>query len=444
MIRRFVFALSLSTALGMPLHANAETLADTVNEALRTHPQIKEGTAAMNAADKNIREQKSGYFPLLSVESEDGRIRNNDFTTRADTASQGASASWKDGATVTLTQPLFTGFAVENHVGGAEARYSAAEYNLTGTKEDVALRAARAHLNLMRTRELLNLASDYLSNIQKRRESIALMVKEGAADAAELLQADEIVAAAKNTRLGYEEAYRQAEADYIEVTGDAPAKTLEFGEERWNGILPKSIDDAVAYALRKNAHILAADSMVTAASRDKDAEKSSLMPHVDAEVSYTKDNERFAVGGFTEDEQAIVKIGWNFNLGGGQIARIDKLGEEQNVAFAKRQEAIRTVEHDTRQKYTSMEIVDQQFSLLTDREKASEKILDNFMAQFEGGKQTNLQLINAHSKLFEAKAARTDAYYRQLLSRFELLNAMGELREAFDNVKSPDAAAKKG
>ncbi len=129
-------------------------------------------------------------------------------------------------------------------------------------------------------------------------------------------------------------------------------------------------------------------------------------------------------------------------MGGGEMARVEKLGEQQNQAFAKRQEVIRTVEHDTRQKFTSMEIVDQQFSLLTEREEASEKILKNFTAQFEGGKQTNLQLINAHSKVFEAKAARIDAHYRQLLSRFELLNVMGRLREAFGDVKSPDASKK--
>lgn len=439
-VRRFVFALSLTTALCAPLCARAETIADTVNQALETHPQIKEGTAALAAAGKNIHEQKSGYFPVLALDDLSGRVHNDDFTTR--TFTEGPSSSWQQQETVTITQPLFTGFSVENHVGSAEDRYTAATYDLSGTEEDVALRAARAHLNLMRTRELLDLANDYLSNIEERHKNIALMVKEGAADAAELLQADEVEAAAKNTKLGYEESYRQAEADYIEVAGTAPASKLEFGDARWNGMIPATLDGAIAYATSKNAHVLAADSMAAAAAEDRDAEKSSLLPHVDAVMSYNKDNEKYNVGDFTEDAQAVIKIGWNFEMGGGQRARIDKLGEQEKEALAKRQEAQRTAEHDTRQKYTSMQIVDQQFSLLTEREEASEKILKNFTAQFEGGKQTNLQLINANSKVFEAKAARIDAHYRQLLSRFELLNVMGRLREAFGDVKSPDANKK--
>ena len=442
MIRRFIFTLSLSTALFSPVCANAETIADTVSQALQSHPQIKEGTAAQAAANKNIHEQRSGYFPVLSVDGEAGRVRNNDMTTRADTASQGASASWKDGGTVTFTQPLFTGFAVENHVDSAEARYTAASYDLTSTEEDIALRAARAHLNLMRTRELLDLANDYQAKIEVRRRNIDAMVKAGAADAAELLQADEVSAAAKNTQLGYQESYRQAEADYIEVTGTAPVAKLDFGETRWNTIIPKTLDDAITYATGKNAHILAANSMVSAAGKDRDAEKSGLFPHVDAQMSYMHENQKYALGDYTTDASAMVKLSWNFETGGGQRARIEKMGEQQNQAFAKRQSVIRTVEHDARQKFTSMEIVDQQFSLLTDREAASEKILQNFVAQFEGGKQTNLQLINANSKVFEAKAARIDAHYRQLLSRFELLNVMGRLREAFGDAKSPDTTKK--
>jgi adhesin transport system outer membrane protein len=442
MIRRFVLALSLSTALCMPSYARAETIAETVAQALQTHPQIKEGTAVLNAADKNISEQKSGYFPVVGLEGEGGRAHNNDMTTRADTASAGASSSWKDGGTVTFTQPLFTGFAVQNHVEGAEARHIAASYDLDSTQEDVALRAARAHLNLMRTKELLDLATDYMNKIDERRKNIDLMVKNGAADAAELLQADEVMSSAKNTRLGYEESYRQAEADYIEVTGLTPGAALELGQPQWEGAIPKSLDGAIAYATIKNSHILAADSLITAAGKDRDAEKSTLLPHVNAEVSYYHENEKYDLGDYTSDAQAVVKLSWNFETGGGQSDRIDKYGEEQNQAFAKKQEAIRTVEHDTRQKFTSMEIVDQQFVQLTDRETASEKILQNFLAQYEGGKQTNLQLINAHASLFEAKAAKIDAHYRQLLSRFELLNVMGRLREAFGDTKSPEPTNK--
>jgi adhesin transport system outer membrane protein len=435
MLKKFLLTLSVSTALSASVCAQAETISDSVTQAILSHPQMKAGEASLAAADKNIQEQRSGFFPELAVNGGAGRMHLNDDTTRGNTASDGGAASWVGEGSVTLTQPIFSGFSVVDRVHSAKDRAAAATYDLSGTAEDIALRAARAHLNLMRTKELLDLASQFLNNIKGRRKNIALMVKEGAADAAELLQANEIQAAVENTKLGYEESFHQAEADYIEVVGAGPSGKLEFGEESWNALVPATLDEAVTYAVSRNARVLAAGSLVSALSMDADAEKSSLMPHVDAEMSYSHKDQSDVVGGESVNGQAMLRMGWNFSTGGGQIARIGKLQQLRDEACAKKQGVIRTVEHDVRQKFTSMEIVDQQYALLVDREKASKKILENFQAQFEGGKQSNLQLISAHSKVFEAGAARIDAYYRRLLSRFELLNASGKLREAFADVK---------
>jgi len=51
-------------------------------------------------------------------------------------------------------------------------------------------------------------------------------------------------------------------------------------------------------------------------------------------------------------------------------------------------------------------------------------------------------LIAANVKLFESQAARIDSYYRRLLSRLELLNAMGRLGDVF-KATGP-AASQKG
>ncbi len=358
-------------------------------------------------------------------------MNNNDETTRGNTAEGGAASSWLSEGTVTVTQPLFSGMSGLNRYHGAKDRLAAAGHDLEGQEEDISLRAARAHLNLMRTRELLALASQFLSQTEERHKNIALMVKEGAADAAELLQATEIQAAVRNTRLGYEESFRQAEADYIEVVGAAPEQTLEFGDTTWNAFIPPTVTEAVTSAVSQNPAVLAADSISSALHRESHAEQAVFWPVVDAEMSYMKKDQLDVVGGESSNAQAMVKLGWNFSVGGGQFARIRKVREQQKEADARRLGVIRNVEHDVRQKYTSMEIVDQQLALLVERENAGKTILDNYISQFEAGKQSNLQLISATARVFEAQASRTDTYYRRLLARFELLNAMGRLRDAF-------------
>jgi adhesin transport system outer membrane protein len=422
--------LLAATALSLPSIAVAATLSDSVSQAVATHPSAEAGKAATDAAGKALWEQKAGFFPTLSVNANAGREHANNSTTRGLGGPSGAS-SWVDEGNVSLSQPVFTGFSVLNRARAAQERYDASRYELGGTSEDLALRAARAHLNLMRTKELLDIADSYYKEIQSRHDKIGLMVKEGASDEAESLQAEDVLMAAKNTRLGYEEAWHQAEADFIEEVGHVPDSSLDFGAPSWDKLLPPSVDDAIHAGLAESPKVLAADKVVSASGMEAQAAKGDLMPKVSADIAYDRKNQRDPMGGNSEDASALVRMSWNFSTGGAEAARAGRGAAERAQAIARRHQAARDVEHDVRQKFTSMQIVDEQFGLLATREEAVKKILDSALKQFEAGKQSNLQIIAAHAKLFDARAARTDAYYRKLLSRFELLSAMGRLRQAF-------------
>lgn len=439
MIKKFLCMLSVTTAVMTASLAYSATLSDSVSLATSTHPLMAAGKAAKDGAQHKMREERANFYPVIGATARTGRLNQDDDTTRANTG--GDAYSWLGEGTVTLTQPLYAGFSNVNMSKAAAERRDAAVDDLGSTSEDIALRAARAHLNLMRTRELLDLASQYLKSIQERKDSIALMLSEGAADEAEDLQANEVLMAAKTTRLGYEEAFRQAEADYIQVVGTPPADTLEFGASSWDKLVPTSVDAAMAKAAGNNPKLKSADKMAEALGYEAKAERGGLVPRLDAEMAYTKKDQDDDLGGELESSSALLKMSWNFSTGGGQFARINQGLDRQREARAKRSDTLRNVERDVRQKFTSMNIVEEQFGLFVERESAADRILTNYLSQFEGGKQTNLQLINAHARLFESKAARTDAFYRRLLSRFELLSAMGDLQQAL-NAASQTAQAK--
>ena len=401
-----------------------------MSQALSSHPAVAARAAAAESEWDNMREQKSAYWPVLAFNSEFGRVYNNNDTTRAATGGDGAS-SWKGQGTVSLTQPIFNGFSTQHRVEAAKDRHRSAEFGVKDSADSVAMQAARAHLNLMRTKELLDIASTYLRDIETRKQNISMMLAEGAADESELLQADEILMAARTTRLGYEEAFRQAEADYIQTVGERPGSRLDFGQPLWDKHIPASVDQAAQIAVSSSPRLQAAERMVSALNREAQAEKGGYYPRLDAELSATSMDQQEDLGGELNSAQAMLKMSWNFSTGGGLGARVEKQLDARREAQARRDEARREVEHAVRQKFTSMAIVDQQFNLLRDREDAATKLLANYTEQFEGGKQSNLQLISSTARLFEARAGRADAFYRRLLSRFELLEAMGSLRPAF-------------
>jgi outer membrane protein TolC len=438
--RNLSFYLGLSSLLLLSTTAYSASISDSVTSAVAKHPTVAAGKASRDAARNTLQERKSDYFPTLSLQARGGGVRANDDTTRA--ATGGDAESWLGEGTATFTQPLFAGFSTVNRVDGAKERLKATEQVWSSTAEDIALTAARAHLNLMRTKELLSMADANIGAISTRRDNIRAMVNEGAADESEALQANEILMNIKTTRLGFEEAYRQAEVDYIEVVGAPPAEGLELGATLWDQAIPASAEDAVASATKSNPKLLSANHLAAALNEEAAAETGALWPKLDAEMSYTEKDQDDNLGGELTNAQAMLKMSWNFSTGGAQLARIGRGKNQAAEAKARREAALRDMEHAVRQKFISTQMVDQQYTLFAQRAEDNKKIVDNFLSQYEGGKQTNLQLISAYAKSLESQTASTDAYYRRILSRFELLNAMGRLRSTFAAVeKATEKAA---
>ena len=139
------------TTLCVPVMA--ATLAESVAEALKTHPAIMAKQADDAAAQEGVRESKSGFFPVVSANGRAGRVHADDDTTRA--ATGGADQSWLGEGTLTLSQPIFDGFGTWSRYQAAKERKNVADMDVENESEDLALRAARAHLNVMRTREMM-------------------------------------------------------------------------------------------------------------------------------------------------------------------------------------------------------------------------------------------------------------------------------------------------
>jgi outer membrane protein TolC len=59
MLRNVFLALSVTTALCAPHIVRAEMIADSVSQALMTHPDIKAGQVSVSVAGENVREQRS-------------------------------------------------------------------------------------------------------------------------------------------------------------------------------------------------------------------------------------------------------------------------------------------------------------------------------------------------------------------------------------------------
>jgi len=431
-----VFAFSTLIMLGF-LSGNAfsATISDTVLQATQTHPSVVAERANLGISVQDVKESKSNFFPTLSVGGRAGRIHSDDDTTRGNTSDGGADQSWLGEGNISLNQKIWDGMSNYHLYKASQTRQEASSFDVESAMEVVAFRSITAHLNVMRTRELIKTALAFQGNVKAYQNHLKLLVKEGVIDEADLLLAEDLVMRAKTIYLDYENLRRSAEADYLEITGGMPETHMDLGEFDYQDRMPKNLEEAVLKGLEAHPVLMSATHRAQAVSSDIDAERGRIMPNLDAELSYLQKDQDDNLGGELETAQAMMRMSWDFSTGGAYFARVERSLKQKEEAVAREQETRRSLERNIRQKFSELDITSRQYEIFKKLERTNINVVSQFKSQFEGGKKTVLQLVNAQNKLFEAKTAKINSMYKRQLAEFGLLASMGYLCDVFGVTK---------
>lgn len=431
----FLAVLAGSAAAGP---ARAERLAEAMVAALNHHPGVEAAIANRDAYAEERREQWSGYLPQLSMGAGAGRGYLDNSTSRGLTVTRGAAYSWLWEDTLTLRQPLFDGFETLNKVRAADARRDSAGYNIADVRENLALQTVVAYLDVMRTRAVVEDIKEHRGKIDGYIGRIKKMVNEGAADKSMISQAEDIKAQLENTLADMEGLARSSVAAYVEIVGREPDGEME---------MPKSVVDVLPPASNAAAQIgshpalKAAQMTERALAREAEADDLFYLPTVSGELSHVGRDQKDEVGGESVDDRAMLRVNWDFSLGGGQMAKARKSAYRHAEGRAQGEQARRRIERQVAGAYSDFETAGRQLAILQDRRKINEDLFGNAKAQFEGARINLLQLLQADNALFNAGLSLMNGEYRYMASQYAVLASFGKLQTTMNIKPVPSAPA---
>ncbi len=414
---------------GLPNRAAAESLNDAVASALAGSPSIEAAQAGRDALGQDAREKQSDYFPQLSLEAIGGRIYGDNATSRGLSVTRGAGYSGYGEGSVTLTQPIFNGFQTNDRVHAATARRDSADYGVANTREELALRTALAYLDVARGQESIRRIKAYGKTLDSYVARIRKMVKEGGADASLGQQADDIRRQLENTLVSSEGQLQSAIATYNELTGHLPDGRLEKPVPPMD-IIPDDVADAKSYARDHHPSLKAAALNEKAADMDRKAEQASYFPTLNGQLSYLKSDEKDLLGGELVDARAVLKMDWNYAVGGAEQARVRKTIYQREQSRAQHEDLDRQIARRIEVAYSDNRTAEQESNIQRQRVKLNEGLFTTQKQQFEGGKVNLLQLEQTDNSLFNARVALMNDEYKALAAKYTILASMGRLQEA--------------
>ena len=436
-VRTTLYVSLLALAAASPALAEELPLDEAVSRGMLTNPEY--GVVANNrrATDEELRQGEGLYLPSIDAAASAGIEYTKDQIRRASATDDEDTFGTYD-YSLTLTQMLFDGFAAKSEVERQRARVRSAAHRVAETAEFVGLDITEAYLEVMRQRDLLSIARDNVQQHLAMLNEIRASESAGRTTAADIAQAEARLAAAMANESNVRERLANAEASFLEETGEEadilvmPGLPME--------LLSENVDSAVQAALTESPTLDIFEADMDVAWAEYEATASEFYPHFDLRLTGRQTEDDGGVEGIDTSAAAEVVMTWNLYRGGIDSA----LRREHVYRHAQSKEtrvnAARSVETDVRSSWAAMVAAGERAGQYADQAIANERVVAAYKDQFELDRRTLLDVLDAQNELFVSRSNAVNAEYLEMLAVYRLLALQGRLLTAL-NVERPSEAS---
>lgn len=430
------FLLVVFCAVGGDAAQAAESfsIADAINQAVKTNPGVGEASANRRATEAELRQSQGVLLPQIRLQANTGpEMLNRDVLPAP--AGNGAYVNGRE-ASVTVRQLVFDGFSSVNEIWRQAARVDAAAFRVLERTELIALDAAEAYVDMTRYLRLVGLAEQNLKVHRELRANVRARFSGGRAGEGDMQQAEERVAAAEAVLSDFRLSLDFARAKFRKTVG------LEPFNLRFPGRLPdmpRSKNESLDVAFKFNPTIRAAGADVDAAKRAFDSTAGAFVPNVALEGRALRGKDSITYPGNRDEVSGKVVVSWDIFRGGQDSWKRVEAGErmiEQQQRHARLQrDALESLD----KAWAARTITTERLASLSREVEAARKTFIAYNKEYELGQRTLIDLLNSQNQYFNANVSLVSARGVTVFADYQLLAAMGQLLSYLKTGKPPES-----
>src|SRR5581483_11230477 len=408
---------------------------DAIAQAVLTNPGVGEIAADRRATETRLYQAQGAYLPQVRLESSFGPEK---FTQDIKPPPVG-NGEWLNGrqASIVVRQILFDGFASIHEIWRQSARVNAAAFRVRERAELTALDAAEAYIDVVRFLRLVALANQNIANHEEIFANVQSRFTGGRAGEGDLQQALERVEAAKAVREEFRRSLDDARSKYRKIVG-LEAINLRFPAALKG--LPRSKNEALTVALRYNPTLLAAEADREAARQAFHATAGAFVPSVSLIGRASRGFDADTFIGKRDDVSGKVVISWDVFRGGQDAWHRVEMAEhyeEETLRHARLQrDALEMID----KAWAARTITAARIAALQRQLAAEKKTIDIYRKEYEIGRRSLIDLLNAQNQSFNAAVSLTSTRGVIVFADYQLLAAMGFLLDYLKTAPPVEAA----
>jgi len=426
--------------LAFAASACAETLSDAIALAYETNPTLQAARAQLRETDEEYVQAEAGLRPSVNLNA--GYSYGNEATGQFGPQIAGANFGSAT-ASVSVSQPLYTGGRVSNRMDAAHADIMAGREGLRRTEIGVLQSVVGAYLDVRRDQEQVAISQDNVAVLARQLEETKARFEVGQLTRTDVAQSEARLALARSQLSANQATLAEAGAAYATVVGQNPGQLAP--EPPIAQRLPPDVDAAFDFAEQSNPQILQANFVEQASAARLAAAKSQQRPQASLTASYgyygstTSVQTTGELPGVpaTSTGLRVGTIGANITLplvtGGMNGSEIRQAAEQDNVDRIGVETARRQVLQAVAQGWD--QLLGARASLAADEAqvKADTVAFEGVREEQKVGLRTILDVLNAQQELETSQLALVGARHDEYVAAAGVLAAMGAL-EARDLI----------
>ncbi len=403
---------------------------DTMRDVLNFSPSLKALQENRETIALEIWNARSGYLPSLDTSATYGYGRTDDPTIVDPHYAPTGSAS------ITLSQSIWNGFGTWNTVASNKYKLESIDNRVFDNQTTLALEGLIAHLEVIRTKEALELTKIYIETHRTIIKQLELLRASGINTVADVTQAQGRLIRTLAEEENAINAYKLAVTNYQLLTGHMPPQVLLAGE------LPSqalgNLEQMQEHAMLGNPKILAYEADFKAANKQVHVARSNYFPKFTGTISAEYSNDVIDAEPSQAEKtiNATLGVSWNLFNGFGTVnsTRIAKSGER--MAQQDLINTVNAIHADVENTYNNLN------NSIALQEMYSQALVYNFatrdayMRQFRFGSRPLIDLLDAESELYstQIQLGITDANI--ILNNWRLLALQGKLIDELEGIEA--------
>lgn len=419
----------LVVALTAPMFSWAQALPDLYRAAFANDPALSAAQAQVRAAEQRVVQAQASFGPTVGV------VANKSETRYSEAPDFGMRPFASKQLALQLSQPLLRP-ALIHSLTQAEAQLEQAQAQLRQAQTESMQRLVESFFDVLKARDALTLLLAQRAATAEQMNAAQRSFKIGTAPVTDVREAE-----AKADSVAAQLAAAEFELDLrqqmlAELVGQPVAGLMERGltGERLPTLAAPSVLDWIGGALSQSAQLQQAQQALLVAQAEVDKAWMGHGPTADLTFNYTMSSETGSATSPFPRRADSTAVGLNVNIplfaSGGTHAKVREAMAQRDKAQSDVDTARRNVTLGVRQGFSATLSAASQARGLEAAVKSGETALRANKRGYEVGMRVNAEVLDAQTRLFEARRDLSRARYDAWVSLAKLKAVAGRLVES--------------